>query len=938
MKLESPKRYNIATSFLSSYLLTLWMLLVAQTAYAQDPPPNLFSATNFATEAPQISNPTVRRSRLASINFSLLGAEPNLQQGLFQPVINLNLFADTTLPAIHDRTEKTPRGFAWIGHIQDKPLSQVTIVVNGDVVSGNISSPEGRYHIRFAGKGIHAIQEIDSSKFPEEDPPFQPLPTFAPKAHKAASKEAVSAKEDDGSEIDVMVAYTDDARNTVGGTAAMESLIDLGIIETNTAYTNSDANQRLNLVHTVEVAYNETGNMETDLDCITDTDDGCLDNIHALRDQHKADLVSLWTDNGGNYCGLAWLFNNYWLDQLGFSVVDEECATGYYSFGHELGHNMGLDHDTYVANNTMFPYGHGFAYPAGKWRTIMAYSNACSAQGVSCPKIQYFSTPFKARNGVAIGDASTADNHRVLNETAYEVANFRQSNAVDTTPNTFTFTDQTNVALFTEIVSDSITVSGINAAANINIIGGEYSINGGAYTSVDGTVTNGNTVTVKHTSSDQHGTATNTILTIGGVSDTFTSTTASQSHTLNVNKSGTGTGTVTSSPAGINCGNDCEQTYASGGQTITLTAAASTGSIFTGWSGDCTVVTTNPKTCKTTISGAKTLTANFDLIVYKLTVNKDGNGTISSVPTGIDCGSDCTEDYLPRTSVTLTATPDTGHKFIKWTGGCSGTVITCTVTMSAAKTVNATFTPVFPLTVSKTGIGTGKVTATGINCDTSATPDCTETYLKDARVTLTAAATPGSRFTGWSGACTGTTCSVTMNEAKNVTANFDFITFNLTVAKVGNGSITSNPAGIDCGADCDEAFRSMTPATPVTLTATPDAGYKFIGWTGGCRGTATTCTVSMNAAKSVTATFQPIFTLTVNKSGTGTGTVTSKPSGINCGTDCTEDYLGGTSVTLTAKAATGSRFTGWSGACTGTSTCRVTMTTANAAVANFVTP
>ena len=95
----------------------------------------------------------------------------------------------------------------------------------------------------------------------------------------------------------------------------------------------------------------------------------------------------------------------------------------------------------------------------------------------------------------------------------------------DSTPNQFTFTDQTNVALSTVITSNTITVSGINTAATISITGGEYSINGGSYTSSSGTVNNGNTVTVRQTSSGSNSTTTNATLTIGGVSDTFSVTT-----------------------------------------------------------------------------------------------------------------------------------------------------------------------------------------------------------------------------------------------------------------------------------------------------------------------------------------------------------------------------------------------------------------------------
>ena len=97
--------------------------------------------------------------------------------------------------------------------------------------------------------------------------------------------------------------------------------------------------------------------------------------------------------------------------------------------------------------------------------------------------------------------------------------------AADTTPSTFTFTDQTDVAKSTEITSAAITVAGINAAAAISITGGTYQIGSGSFTSAAGTVTNGQTVQVKHTSSSSDDTAVNTTLIIGGVADIFTSTT-----------------------------------------------------------------------------------------------------------------------------------------------------------------------------------------------------------------------------------------------------------------------------------------------------------------------------------------------------------------------------------------------------------------------------
>ena len=177
---------------------------------------------------------------------------------------------------------------------------------------------------------------------------------------------------------------------------------------------------------------------------------------------------------------------------------------------------------------------------------------------------------------------------------------------------------------------------------------------------------------------------------------------------------------------------------------------------------------------------------------------------------------------------------------------------------------------------------------------------------------------------------------VSLTEAKAVTATFDKLTYELKATTVGSGKVTSVATGIDCGVDCVETYL---PATSIVLTATADAGNVFTGWSGACTGTAPTCSVSMTSAKAVTATFKAAATLTVSKTGTGTGTVSSTTAGIACGTDCSENYLLGSTVSLTAKADTGSRFTGWSGACTGTSTtCTVSMSAAKTATATFTSP
>jgi endoglucanase len=156
--------------------------------------------------------------------------------------------------------------------------------------------------------------------------------------------------------------------------------------------------------------------------------------------------------------------------------------------------------------------------------------------------------------------------------------------------------------------------------------------------------------------------------------------------TLTVTKAGGGGGTVTSAPPGIDCGSDCTHEYASG-TIVTLTATPDPGSAFAGWSG-CVSAT---NACSLTIDQARTVTANF-VPAFTLTVGKAGNagGRVVSAPPGIDCGSDCTEEYASGTIVTLTATPDPGSAFTSWSEDCSAS---CMVTMNQDRSVTATFGP-----------------------------------------------------------------------------------------------------------------------------------------------------------------------------------------------------------------------------------------------------
>ncbi len=205
-----------------------------------------------------------------------------------------------------------------------------------------------------------------------------------------------------------------------------------------------------------------------------------------------------------------------------------------------------------------------------------------------------------------------------------------------------------------------------------------------------------------------------------------------------------------------------------------------------------------------------------------------------------------------------------------------------------------------------------------------------------------ATASPGQSYVSTDGTSwlDMTVVDPTSNVNIKAFASSNATTYTLTLNKAGTGAgtVTSNDGRIICDSSCLTSSASYTSGAAVTLTAAAASGSAFAGWSGGCTGTGA-CTVTMNAAKSVTATFSAAATLplTVTLAGTGSGTVTSSPAGISCPSTCSANFIGGANVTLTATPLSGSTFGGWSGACTGTGACSVTMSTALSVTATFST-
>jgi hypothetical protein len=385
--------------------------------------------------------------------------------------------------------------------------------------------------------------------------------------------------------------------------------------------------------------------------------------------------------------------------------------------------------------------------------------------------------------------------------------------------------------------------------------------------------------------------------------------------------------------------------YPEGTKVILEIAYVEEGSKFVEWQGDCT----GTGGCSVTMNGPRSVIAVFDLKEYLLTVEINGKGS-GTVECEAEEGPEaCKAKYPWETEVTILPVPAPGSSFSMCkVDGVEQPLGKCQVEMTKAHNVIVSFgltsTSKFKLKVKKSGTGSGTVTSSpaGIDC----TPPCEAEFTEGTAVTLTAVASSGSEFVSWSGCASQPEpgkCKVTMSAAKEVTVTFNLKPkFKLTVKKsgTGTGTVTSSPAGISCGSTCSAEYES---GKEVTLTQVPDSGSEFVSWSGACTGSGA-CKVTMSAAKEVTATFnQPVtpplkseFTLEVKKGGTGTGTVTSSPAGIDCGSTCAGRYEEGTAVTLTPTPDGGSQFKRWfGGGCDFQATCTTTMNGSKAVEAVF---
>ena len=285
----------------------------------------------------------------------------------------------------------------------------------------------------------------------------------------------------------------------------------------------------------------------------------------------------------------------------------------------------------------------------------------------------------------------------------------------------------------------------------------------------------------------------------------------------------------------------------------------------------------------------KTLTANFTKgTVPYYTLATVTNQDVRAITRNPDNAS-----YREGAMVTVTAPTVDGYEFTGWSGASTSTNTIVTVTMDGNKTLTANYKQVNYTLITSMNSTTGGQVSRVPNKDL---------YVSGEKVTVSATANPGYKFTGWTGVSTSkdTAVTVTMNSNLTLTANFEQVTYTLeTNGNPINGGFVSRSPNKD----------TYTYNAEVTVTADTANGYTFTGWSGASTSKAASITITMNGNKTLTANFQQVqYTLTTSISPSGSGTISRTPTS----TDQTK-YTWGTTVTVTATPSGCYMFTGWSG-------------------------
>ena len=484
------RQHKIIKIFCGLLVITFFFMVLIPVKANDNPPPAITTLQTQNNNLPGSEATQLGVSKVQTIQLNKAALDQiadqfdvNSDGGL---AVRFDVFENLNYQAMFTKKENTLNGgYVLSGYLAEINEGSITIVSNNGVVSGILTDFGQQYYLTQNRSGQYQFEEIDQSAFPVElDPLLPEISNFGMENSESDNPNVM----DTGAIIDVMVVYTDDARLDAGGTSNIINQINLAISETNTGYERSGINQRMNLVHTAEVNYDDDSTLDwgNTLNELTNSNDGILDEIHNLRNEYGADLVVMLVKNM-DYCGIGWLMTpSYTRDSVGFSVVSRSCSTGYYSLAHETGHNMGAHHDRANASGTAYyNYSFGYQAPNRAFRTIMSYD--CSTY---CPRINNWSNPAVYYGGQPTGIISTAsnsaDNHLTLNNTASIIANFRQSRSVPVAPSNLTLLNRNMTSIGFQFSDNSANEVGFKV---------ERSINGGSWIQIVTLATNQTTYT-----------------------------------------------------------------------------------------------------------------------------------------------------------------------------------------------------------------------------------------------------------------------------------------------------------------------------------------------------------------------------------------------------------------------------------------------------------
>ena len=396
------------------------------------------SQQGFAVQAPPslpTGFPASNRSRHVTVTPSVADGKGI---GLGDTLV-LNLFDDTVFSAVIDRVSTNLNGTSMIrGRLEAYSFSEFIIsTTNGrSLISIRIPETGKHYLIQSEPRDKqHYILELDTDNLdaledaPAPIPPEEDLTKQILGAMDTASNDPL-----DTVNIDVMIVYTPAAKtwaNTSGG--GIINVIAQAMQKAELVLANSETILTMALVHSSEVNYTESGDSGTDLDRLTWTTDGYVDEVHTLRDNYGADLVAMFTVPNDTAGGIGWVLSSAsGRPAYGFSITRVQQASLTYTTIHELGHNMGCGHhkdQNFQPGPGLFSYSAGWRWTgsdSGKYCSVMTYEGGqYFADGISHTRMAYFANPSLYYMGTPTGHATDGDNARNIRETKDVVSAYR---------------------------------------------------------------------------------------------------------------------------------------------------------------------------------------------------------------------------------------------------------------------------------------------------------------------------------------------------------------------------------------------------------------------------------------------------------------------------------------------------------------------------------